>query len=103
MSEGGSGLIVLAAVGSGMVAGGVAGPLNFPLEDFGWATFFAAIGVVGRAMLDAKAARDKARTNGTVPPKLDITSLVYSMFSAPLVGGIVLAGSRALGFVPDYA
>jgi hypothetical protein len=102
-SEPFTGAFVIAAAGGAMVAGGVAGPLDFPLPDFGWATIFALIGLIGRAMLDAKAARDKAKASGAPLPKLDITSLVYSMFGAPLVGGIVLAGSRALGFVPDYA
>jgi hypothetical protein len=99
-----TGAIVLAAAGTGLAVGGAVGPLNFPLEDFGWATGFAIIGILGRAVLDAKAARDLAKSNGSSNlPGLDYVSLVYACFGAPLIGGLALAGVRGVGFVPDGA
>lgn len=97
------GPIILAAVATGVIAGGQAGPLAFSMSDFGWATAFAAIGMIGREFLDAKDERDKAIAAGLPPHPLDYVSLAYGLFSCPLVGGISLALSHATGFVPDYA
>src|SRR5579884_2921428 len=97
------GPVVLALTAGGLMAGGHAGgPLDFPLADFGWATVFAAIGVVGRATLDAKDARDHARSEHRAPDEFDFVSLALAIFAAPLIGGIALAISRAAGFLPDY-
>jgi len=104
-TEASAGGLILAAVGSALAAGGLGGPLDFPLGDFGWATFFAMIGALGRAALDAKAARDAARGVGVAAgnlPGLDLVSLAYAAFGAPLVGGLALFGVRAVGFVPDW-
>ncbi len=104
VSEPLSGGIVLAAAGAGIAVGGFFGPLNFPLADFGWATVFAVLGVLGRAVLDAKDAREAARAKGAEKlPVFDFVSFAYGMFGAPLMGGIALASVRAIGFFPDYA
>lgn len=105
-SEPVTGGLFLAASSAGVMAGGFLGPLNFPLEDFGWATLFAMIGALGRAVLDAKASRDKAIAAGIENrnlPRFDLVSLVYALFGAPLVGGIALASVRGLGFLPDWS
>src|SRR6185369_3543177 len=101
-----TGGVFIVATGIGLAAAGILGPLNFPLADFGWATAFAMVGALGRAVLDAKAIRDKAVESGVSRgnlPQFDLVSLVYAMFGAPLIGGITLASVRGAGFLPDWS
>src|SRR3977135_4328357 len=100
-SEPVTGGLVLAASSAGIITGGFLGPLDFSIADFCWATLFAMIGALGRAGTDVTALRDKAIEAGIARgnlPHLDFVSLVYSLFGAPLVGGLALAGVRGLGF-----
>lgn len=95
--------VFMAASALGLIAGGASGPLNFPLSDFGAATLFASIGVVGRAVLDARDARTAALAAGASPHAFDFVGLAYGLFATPLIGGMALAFSRQVGFVPDFA
>lgn len=97
-----TGFSLLLASSAGLLAGGFAGPLNFPLPDFAAATGFAVLGAICRAGFDAKDRRERARASGVVAPTFDFIALAYALTGAPLVGGIALAGVRGLSFVPDY-
>lgn len=86
-----------AAVALGTSAGGVAilSTLNtIPIGEFIPGTILAAMGAVGWQFIIARQAREKAAANGTPKDKLptiDIVSVGYSLFGAPLAAGCVIA------------
>lgn len=78
---------------------------SIPLNEYVPGTIFAIIGAIGWQFIAAQVAREKAAQNG-VPakdrPTIDLVTLGYSLFGAPLASGALIAIIHLFGGTANF-
>lgn len=78
---------------------------TLPVGEFLPGTMFAVIGAIGWQFIAAQAAREKGAQDGVARDKLptvDITTLGYSVFGAPLAAGCLIAAIHFFGGTSNF-
>jgi hypothetical protein len=89
-------------------AGGMALLSTFntiPLAEYLPGTIFACIGAVGWQFIAAQVAREKAAQSGKPPnerPVIDLVTVGYSLFGAPLASGALIAIIHMFGGTANF-
>lgn len=78
---------------------------TIPIGEFIPGTAFACLGGVGWQFIRAQTAREAAEKNGVAMkdrPTIDLVTLGYSLFGAPLVAGALIGMIHAAGGSPNF-
>jgi len=100
--------VVAATAAVATSAGGVAllsTLSSIPLEEFLPGTLFSCIGAIGWQFIRAQADRETAAKNGVAlkdRPTIDLVTLGYSLFGAPLVAGALIALIHSFGGTANF-
>lgn len=78
---------------------------TIPLAEYVPGTIFAMIGAVGYQFIKAQTAREKAGQNGALRkdlPTIDLVTVGYSLFGAPLASGALIAIIHMFGGTANF-